>query len=94
MATVESVNGPLDLDQLGPTLIHEHFRTTDEAVRFQFPHLYDEDAEWEAAITDARAVAGRGLQRLNSIVAGGSQLGRQSASDIPRSHCQAAVISA
>jgi phosphotriesterase-related protein len=61
MATVESVNGPLELDGLGPTLIHEHFRSTDEALRLQFPHLYDEEAEWEAAITDARAVAGHGV---------------------------------
>jgi phosphotriesterase-related protein len=64
MAIVESVNGPLELDQLGPTLIHEHFRSTDEALRMQFPHLYDEDAEWEAAITDARAVAGHGIKTV------------------------------
>jgi phosphotriesterase-related protein len=64
MATVESVNGPLELDQLGPTLIHEHFRSTDEALRRQFPHLYDEDAEWEAAITDARAVASHGIKTV------------------------------
>ena len=44
MATVESVNGPIDVEELGLTLIHEHFRVTDEATRFQFPHLYDEQA--------------------------------------------------
>ena len=64
MATVESVNGPIELDELGPTLIHEHFRSTDEALRQQFPHLYDEGAEWEAAITDARAVAGHGIRTV------------------------------
>src|SRR5215212_1303409 len=64
MATVESVNGPLELDQLGPTLIHEHFRSTDEALRLQFPHLYDEAAEWDAAIADARAVAGHGVKTV------------------------------
>ena len=62
MATVESVNGPIDVDELGLTLIHEHFRATDEATRFQFPHLYDEEAEWEAAISDANAVKGHGVQ--------------------------------
>ncbi len=61
MATVESVNGPVDVDELGLTLIHEHFRSTDEALRFQFPHLYDEDAEWEAAMADAAAVRGHGV---------------------------------
>ncbi len=61
MATVESVNGPVEVDDLGVTLIHEHFRSTDEALRFQFPHLYDEDAEWEAAMADATAVRGHGV---------------------------------
>jgi phosphotriesterase-related protein len=61
LATVESVNGPIDLDELGRTLIHEHFRVTDEAARFQFPHLYDEQAEWDAALSDANAVKGHGI---------------------------------
>ena len=64
MATVETVNGPVDLEELGFTLIHEHFRTTDEAARFQFPHLYDEAAEWEAAMSDANAIKGHGVQTV------------------------------
>jgi phosphotriesterase-related protein len=64
MATVESVTGPIDLEDLGTTLIHEHFRTTDEAGRFQFPHLYDDEAEWEAAIADANAVKGHGVKTV------------------------------
>ncbi len=61
MPTVETTGGPVDVEQLGLTLIHEHFRTTDEAGRFQFPHLYDEQEEWEAAIADANAVKGHGV---------------------------------
>ena len=61
MATVETTRGPVELEDLGRTLIHEHFRATDEATRFQFPHLYDEEAEWEAAIGDANAVRGHGV---------------------------------
>jgi phosphotriesterase-related protein len=64
LATVETVNGPVDLEELGLTLIHEHFRTTDEATRFQFPHLYDEAAEWEAAIADANAVRSHGVRTV------------------------------
>ena len=64
MAAVETVNGPVDLEQLGLTLIHEHFRTTDEATRFQFPHLYDEAAEWEAAMSDANGVKSHGVQTV------------------------------
>jgi len=64
LAAVETVNGPVDLEQLGLTLIHEHFRTTDEATRFQFPHLYDEAAEWEAAMSDANGVKSHGVQTV------------------------------
>jgi phosphotriesterase-related protein len=64
MATVETVNGPIDLDELGLTLIHEHFRATDEATRIQFPHLYDEEAEWDAALSDANAVKGHGVKTV------------------------------
>jgi phosphotriesterase-related protein len=61
MAAVETVNGSIDVDELGVTLIHEHFRAGDEATRFQFPHLYDEQAEWDAAISDAGAVKEHGV---------------------------------
>jgi phosphotriesterase-related protein len=64
LATVESVNGPIGLEELGLTLIHEHFRATDEATRFQFPHLYDERAEWDAALSDANAVKGHGVRTI------------------------------
>jgi phosphotriesterase-related protein len=64
MPEVETVNGPVDVEQLGLTLIHEHFRVTDEAGRMQFPHLYDEDGEWEAAISDANAVMGHGVRTV------------------------------
>ena len=64
MPTVETTGGAVDVDELGLTLIHEHFRTTDEAARFQFPHLYDEQADWEAAIADANAVKGHGVRTV------------------------------
>jgi phosphotriesterase-related protein len=64
MATVEGVNGPIDLGELGLTLIHEHFRATDEATRFQFPQIYDEAAEWDAALADANAVKGHGVRTV------------------------------
>jgi phosphotriesterase-related protein len=64
MPTVETTGGPVDVEELGLTLIHEHFRTTDEAGRFQFPHLYDEQAEWDAAIADANAVVGHGVKTV------------------------------
>jgi phosphotriesterase-related protein len=64
MPTVETVNGPIDVEELGLTLIHEHFRTIDEAGRFQFPHLYDEQGEWDAAVSDADAVKRHGVRTV------------------------------
>jgi phosphotriesterase-related protein len=64
MPAVETTGGSVDVDELGLTLIHEHFRTTDEAGRFQFPHLYDEQAEWETAISDANAVKAHGVRTV------------------------------
>jgi phosphotriesterase-related protein len=64
MPTVETVNGPVDAEELGVTLIHEHFRTVDEAGRFQFPHLYDEQREWEAAMHEANGVKGHGVKTV------------------------------
>jgi phosphotriesterase-related protein len=64
MAAVETVNGPIDVEQLGLTLIHEHFIATDEATRLQFPHIYDEQLEWDNAIADATAVMGHGVKTV------------------------------
>jgi phosphotriesterase-related protein len=64
MPSVETVNGPIDVEELGRTLIHEHFRTSDEATRFQFPHLYDEAEEWEVALAEANAVKGHGIRTV------------------------------
>jgi phosphotriesterase-related protein len=37
MAKIETVTGPIDAEELGTTLIHEHLRTRDEAVHEQWP---------------------------------------------------------
>ena len=39
MATIETVSGPVDEEQLGLTLSHEHIRSTSEGARATFPHL-------------------------------------------------------
>jgi phosphotriesterase-related protein len=64
MPTVETTGGPVDVEELGLTLIHEHFKATDEGGRFQFPHLYDEGEEWEAAMADANAVKSHGVKTV------------------------------
>lgn len=64
MSTVETVTGPVDVEQLGLTLVHEHFRLVDEATSAQFPRLYDPDQEWDSAMADARAVVGHGVKTV------------------------------
>jgi phosphotriesterase-related protein len=64
MATVESVNGPIDVEDLGTTLIHEHFRFRDEGAAMQWPHLYDEQDELDKALADARGVMSHGVKTV------------------------------
>src|SRR4051794_6078792 len=64
MGQVETTAGAIDASELGRTLIHEHFRGRDEAVAHQWPHLYDEDAEWTASIEAANGVKGHGVQTI------------------------------
>jgi phosphotriesterase-related protein len=75
MATVETVTGPIDVDELGTTLIHEHLVYRDEAVAYHWPHIGSvkpataesvgaEGGVFEAALESARAVADRGVKTV------------------------------
>ncbi|MEA2405553.1 MAG: phosphotriesterase-related protein [Thermoleophilaceae bacterium] len=64
MPQVETTAGPIDADQLGKTLIHEHFRAQDEAVAVQWPHVHDEDAEYALALESANGVIGHGVKTV------------------------------
>jgi phosphotriesterase-related protein len=54
VALIETVSGPVEGSELGLTLAHEHLRSSSEAVREQYPHLYDPEAERHAAIAEVR----------------------------------------
>ena len=64
MATVETVNGRIDVDELGLTLIHEHFFSSDEAITAQWPHVRERDREHELAVETAEAVIGHGVRTV------------------------------
>jgi phosphotriesterase-related protein len=51
MAQVQTVTGPIEAEELGTTLIHEHLRNADEAVRNQWPIVgaVKEDKPYEVA---------------------------------------------
>ncbi len=64
MATVQTINGPLDVNELGLTLIHEHFFSSDEAVSIQWPHVRDRDHEYQLALESAQAIQSHGVKTV------------------------------
>ncbi len=64
MPTVQTINGPLDVNELGLTLIHEHFFSSDEAVSIQWPHVRDRDHEYQLALESAQAVQSHGVKTV------------------------------
>ena len=61
MPQVETTAGPIDADQLGRTLVHEHLISASEAVRYQYPHLYDLEEERRRSLDALRGVKERGV---------------------------------
>src|SRR5919108_729835 len=75
MATVETVTGRIDADELGTTLVHEHLIYRDEAVANWWPHVGSvvpvdppracgPDELHEIATQNARAVLERGVRTI------------------------------
>ncbi len=64
MPPIETVSGPVDDADLGLVLAHEHLSTTSEAVRAQWPHLYDEAREYDLAVEQVRAAMDRGVKTI------------------------------
>jgi phosphotriesterase-related protein len=64
MAEVQTVQGPVDADELGLTLVHEHVRFRDEAVAEQWPGRYDEQLELDAALLAVNAAKDRGVRTI------------------------------
>jgi phosphotriesterase-related protein len=64
MPVVQTTAGPIDASAMGRTLCHEHLLSVSEAVRFQFPHLHDAEAEFEAAVTQVRGAMAHGVRTI------------------------------
>lgn len=58
---IETVDGPVDHTELGRTLVHEHLLSAAESIREQFPHLYDQAAEEDAALAQVRRAQAHGV---------------------------------
>ena len=61
---IQTVTGPIDDDALGRTLIHEHVRFTDEAVREQFPASYDPEQEMADAVEQVEKAKAHGITSI------------------------------
>jgi len=64
MALVETVRGPVDVDTLGTTLMHEHVFVLHEEIRQNYPATWDETDRVDDAIAKLNALAVRGCQTL------------------------------
>lgn len=64
MATIETVQGPVDAGELGTVLIHEHVRFRDEAVAENWPDRYDDEALFAVALEAVNAAKGHGVQTI------------------------------
>ena len=74
MAEVQTVQGPVDAQDLGIVLAHEHVRFRDEADAEQWPGRYDEQLELDAALV-ARIAAGLDGIRVPRAVGGPDFIG-------------------
>jgi phosphotriesterase-related protein len=64
MAQVETVRGPVDVDSLGRTFMHEHVFVLNEEVRRNYQADWAEDDRVDDAISKLNALAARGCQTI------------------------------
>lgn len=65
MATVETVRGPVDTAQLGPTYMHEHVFVLDPDVQQNYPEEWgSEDARVADAADKLNALAAQGIRSI------------------------------
>lgn len=64
VAKIQTLTGAIDSSELGITLIHEHLRVRSESVAVQFPHLYDDERDFQKAVEQVLAVKERGVKTI------------------------------
>ena len=67
MATVNSVMGPIDTDDLGFTLSHEHVGTNAAGLRHTYPEIIDRDGMRQQSIDAMRAVRADGVRTIVDV---------------------------
>ena len=64
MPQVQTVQGPVDVGELGVVLVHEHLRFRDEAVVANWPSRYDDEQQAAAAVAAVSAARDRGVTAI------------------------------
>lgn len=64
MTNVESVLGPIDADELGQTLMHEHVFVLDDEIESNYPGRWDEEERMSDALQKLKDVASRGIKTI------------------------------
>ena len=67
MATVNTVTGPVDTDDLGFTLSHEHVGTNAAGLRHTFPEFIDRDGMREQSIAAMTAAYADGVRTMVDV---------------------------
>lgn len=63
--------GGIDPSNMGLTLFHEHLRITTEVIRWNWPHLYNEDEEFRSAINAVNAAKRFGVKTIIDLTVAG-----------------------
>jgi phosphotriesterase-related protein len=64
MATIQAATGPLDTEQMGFTLTHEHVLVAAAYMRMQYPERFDRPANLAEAVTDLKAAHDAGVRTI------------------------------
>jgi phosphotriesterase-related protein len=64
MPQVNTVRGPVEVDALGPTLMHEHIFVLNTEVMVNHPEIWDEDARIAEAVQRLNALKSAGIDAI------------------------------
>lgn len=64
MTTVQSVRGPVPVEDLGVTLMHEHVFVRDHELEVNYPGRSDEDSRFAEAVRKLNDLARRGVRTI------------------------------
>ncbi|MCB1004335.1 MAG: hypothetical protein KDB35_09145, partial [Acidimicrobiales bacterium] len=64
MATIETVKGPLDTSDLGPTLMHEHVFVLSPEILQNHPEYWDEEERVADAVVKLRQLKDAGIDTI------------------------------